>query len=61
MCGGELNEEEKQKSEKFLKILSGLTNWNYKKENWQWDNLKIYQFSKFAIKPRSSSRVNRTS
>src|SRR3972149_2145719 len=49
----ELNEEEKQKSEKFLKILSGLTNWNYKKENWQWDNLKIYQFSKFAIKPNN--------
>ncbi len=49
----ELNGEEKQKSEKFLKILSGLTNWNYKKENWQWDNLKIYQFSKFAIKPNN--------
>ncbi len=47
----ELNEDEKKKSEKFLKILSGLTKWNYKKENWQWNNLRIYQFSKSAIKP----------
>lgn len=49
----ELNEEEKKKSEKFLKILSGLTKWNYKKENWQWNNLKIYQFSKSTIKPNN--------
>lgn len=49
----ELNEEEKKKSEKFLKILSGLTKWNYKKENWQWADLKIYQFSKSTIKPNN--------
>ncbi len=49
----ELNEEEKKKAERFLKILSGLTGWNYKKENWQWTNLKIYQFSKSTIKPNN--------
>jgi len=49
----ELNKEERKKSEKFLEILSRLTKWNYKKENWQWDNLKIYRFSKSAIKPNN--------
>lgn len=49
----ELNEEEREKAERFLKILSGLTGWNYKKENWQWTNLKIYQFSKFTTKPNN--------
>jgi len=49
----ELDEEENKKSEKFLKILSGLTEWNYKKENWQWDNLKIYQFRKSIIRPNN--------
>lgn len=49
----ELNEEEREKSEKFLEILSCLTRWNYKKENWQWNDLKIYQFSKSTIKPNN--------
>lgn len=47
----ELNKDEKKKSERFLKILSGLTKWNYKKENWQWTNLKIYQFDKSTVRP----------
>jgi len=51
MC--ELDEEEKKKSEKFLEILSCLTKWTYKKENWQWDDLKIYRFSKSTIKPNN--------
>lgn len=49
----ELNEEEKKKAEKFLKILSGLTKWNYRKENWQKNALSIYQFSKSTIKPNN--------
>lgn len=49
----ELNEEERKKSEKFLKILSTLTKWNYKKENWQWAELKIYQFNKSAVSPNN--------
>jgi len=51
----ELNADEKKKSEKFLKILFRLTKWNYKKENWQWTGLKIYQFSKSAIKPNNKN------
>lgn len=49
----ELSKEEKEKSEKFLEILSRLTKWNYKKENWQWNNLKIYQFSKSNTRPNN--------
>lgn len=49
----ELSKEEKEKSEKFLEILSRLTKWSYKKENWQWNNLKIYQFSKSNIRPNN--------
>jgi len=50
----ELSQDEKKKSEKFLEILSHLTKWNYKK-NWQWADLKIYQFNKFAIKPNNKN------
>jgi len=49
----DLTEEEKKKSEKFLKILSILTKWNYKKENWRWTNLRLYRFSKSVIKPNN--------
>ncbi len=49
----ELDKEEKERSKKFLKILSDLTKWDFKKENWQWNNLKIYQFSKSNIKPNN--------
>ena len=51
----ELTEKEKKKSEKFLEILARLTKWNYKKQNWQWTNLRIYQFSKYAVKPNNKN------
>ncbi|MDD4467448.1 MAG: hypothetical protein PHQ08_03350 [Candidatus Pacebacteria bacterium] len=49
----ELSKEEREKSEKFLKILSELTIWDYKKQNWQWNDLKIFQFKKGSIKPNN--------
>jgi hypothetical protein len=51
VCG--LDKEERKKSEKFLKILSGLTKWDYKKEDWQWSDLRMYKFSKSTIKPNN--------
>ncbi len=51
----ELAEEERKKSENFLEILAELTKWNYKKENWQWSNFKVYQFSKSVIKPNNKN------
>ena len=38
-----------------MEILARLTKWNYKKQNWQWTNLRIYQFSKYAIKPNNKN------
>ena len=51
----ELTEEERKKSENFLEILAGLTKWNYKKENWQWSNFRLYNFSKNSIKPNNKN------
>ncbi|MDD5696474.1 MAG: hypothetical protein PHO90_00680 [Candidatus Pacebacteria bacterium] len=51
----ELIQDEKDKARKFLKILSRLTQWNYKEKSWQWDNFKIYQFSKSTIKPNNKN------
>ncbi len=49
----EIDKEEKQKAEKFLRILSELTKWEYNKNNWQWSNLKLYRFIKGNIKPNN--------
>jgi len=48
-----IDEEETQKAGKFLEILSKLTKWVYNKEDWQWSDLKIYQFNKSNIKPNN--------
>jgi len=31
---------------RFIKILSLLTRWKYKKSSWTWDNLNLYKFTK---------------
>lgn len=51
----ELSKDEREKSENFLEILSHLTKWKYKKEGWQWNNLKIYQFNKSNTKPNNKN------
>ena len=51
----DIEREEKQKTESFLKILAELTSWNYKIKNWQWSNFKDYSFSKNSIKPNNKN------
>jgi len=48
-----MSEDERAKVEKFLNILSILTGWSYKRDNWQWGNFKLYQFNKSSIKPNN--------
>ncbi|MBU4284856.1 hypothetical protein KKI21_01385 [Patescibacteria group bacterium] len=48
-----INDEEKQKSERFLKMLSKLTKWTYVSKNWQWSNFKTYKFTKENIVPNN--------
>ncbi|HCX27680.1 MAG TPA: hypothetical protein DHI91_00890 [Candidatus Portnoybacteria bacterium] len=47
----EINKEESKKADIFLEILSKLTTWKYKKNDWQWSDFKLYCFSKDNIKP----------
>jgi len=50
-----LGQAEKQKAESFLKILTELTQWNYKASDWQWSDFKIFNFSKNNIKPNNKN------
>ncbi|MBU4142241.1 hypothetical protein KKE99_05235 [Patescibacteria group bacterium] len=45
--------DEKNKSEHFIKILSGLTGWKYKKLDWSWDNFQLNKFRKGSIRPNN--------
>jgi len=45
--------DEKNKSEHFIKILSGLTGWKYKKSDWNWENFQLKKFRKGNIKPNN--------
>ncbi len=46
-----LSGDEKKKAEELLKLLSELTTWEYNPRLWDWDNKKIFYFSKSNIKP----------
>lgn len=48
---------ERDKVEQFLKFLSSLVEWDYKKDKWNWELFKIYKFTKENIKP-SKGRYN---
>jgi len=52
-----LDLDEKNKIERFLKVLSNLTDWDYKKDKWSWELFNIYKFHKGNIKP-SNARYN---
>lgn len=47
--------DEKNKSQCFLKILSDLTGWEYKKANWSWDNFQLKKFCKNNIRPNNKN------
>ncbi|MDD2753331.1 MAG: hypothetical protein PHT44_01870 [Candidatus Portnoybacteria bacterium] len=47
----EIDKEESKKAIIFLEILSKLTKWGYDKNDWQWNNLKLYRFNKSSIQP----------
>ena len=50
-----LTSEEIEKGVYFIQILSSLTGWYYRKNNWQWDNFKLMIFKKEAIKPTNKN------
>lgn len=41
-----INPGAKGRIEKFIRILSNLTGWEYNKNNWSWGNFKLYKFTK---------------
>lgn len=42
----EIEQEAKNRIVKFINLLANLTCWPYIKQNWTWNNLKLYQFNK---------------
>jgi hypothetical protein len=44
--GYKIKDDAKERIERFMNILSDLTGWEYNKNNWVWDNFKLYQFTK---------------
>ena len=53
-----IKNDAKNRAEQFLKLLSELTKWNYKAEDWAWEDLDIRIFSKdiFSKTGRISNR-----
>jgi hypothetical protein len=51
-------DEPKERVERFLKLLSSLTHWDYKPSHWSWDNLSLRVFTKKIFK-KSSRLSNR--
>ena len=49
----DLEEKELNKITKFLNILADLTTWQYKKDQWQWSDYKLYKFKKKSIRPNN--------
>ena len=47
----DLNLEQRQIANKFLKMLSELTGWKYDDDSWSFDGLRLSQFNKNQIKP----------
>ncbi len=55
-----LKDEPKQRAEKFIALLSKLTLWEYKKNDWTWGNWKVFRFSKKDFSG-SKTRLNNKS
>lgn len=41
-----INENAKSRIVKFINLLSNMTTWEYKKSNWNWENLNLFKFRK---------------
>ncbi|MDD4909525.1 MAG: hypothetical protein PHR44_02430 [Candidatus Omnitrophica bacterium] len=50
-----LEDDKKVKIENLLKLLSGLTGWKYDSNDWQWNDMNSFIFSKSSIMPRKKN------
>ncbi|KKS35068.1 MAG: hypothetical protein UU95_C0005G0031 [Parcubacteria group bacterium GW2011_GWC2_42_12] len=55
-----INLEAKERIEKFIKILSGLTGWQYNQNSWTWENFKLYKFTKGDFTGKNIRLNNKT-
>ncbi|MBU1036737.1 hypothetical protein KKF32_01715 [Patescibacteria group bacterium] len=55
-----INSEAKERIEKFIEILSNLTNWKYNQSSWSWENLKLYKFTKSDFAGKKTRLNNKT-
>ena len=50
----------KERAEKFIEILSDLTNWKYDKSNWDWTGFNLYKFTKGDFTSTKTRLNNKT-
>ncbi len=53
-----LSESAVQRIKKFIGILSSFTGWNFKEENWLWNNFRLYKFTKSQFTSRQGAGFN---
>lgn len=46
-----IEQDAKNRIEQFIDLISGLTEWSYKKDNWSWNALRLTEFNKQIGKP----------
>jgi hypothetical protein len=52
--GFRVHEDERNKVERFLTLLAGLTGWDYEIDRWAWDSFDVQKFKKGNIKPSNA-------
>lgn len=50
-----IKQAEKEKVKKFINLLSASTDWEYKDEDWTWENFSLYKFTKGGDSPTQSN------
>lgn len=57
--GYKINEQAKERITKFIKLISSLTKWDYKEQDWKWNNFIVKTFSKSDFTGDKKSLTNK--
>ena len=55
-----INKDAVKRIKKFIQLNSDLIGWNYKVENWNFDNFNLFQFTKEDFQAKKTSITNKT-
>jgi hypothetical protein len=54
-----INRDAYQRIEKFIELLSRLTQWPYDRAKWSWNNWNLYRFTKKILSPLNTRKYSR--